>query len=107
MAIRSHLATGALLEVAGDGAPGIGFCPALCAWLGEVTPPRRPCALWKYVKHAPPLHVETDKCRSCKACMKLGCPAISMREGKCVIDSSQCVGCGVCEELCKFSAIVK
>ena len=48
-----------------------------------------------------------DKCRSCKACMKLGCPAISMREGKCVIDSTQCVGCGVCEELCKFSAIVK
>ena len=39
--------------------------------------------------------------------MKLGCPAISMREGKCVIDSTQCVGCGVCEELCKFSAIVK
>ena len=68
---------------------------------------RRPCALLKYVKHAPPLHVVADKCRSCKACMKLGCPAISMREGKCVIDSTQCVGCGVCEELCKFSAIVK
>ena len=68
---------------------------------------RRPCALLKYVKHAPPLHVETDKCRSCKACMKLGCPAISMRDGKAVIDSTQCVGCGVCEELCKFSAIVK
>lgn len=68
---------------------------------------RRPCALLKYVKHAPPLHVETDKCRSCKACMKLGCPAISMRDGKAVIDSTQCVGCGVCEGLCKFSAIVK
>ena len=66
---------------------------------------RRPCALLKYVKHAPPLHVETDKCRSCKACMKLGCPAISMRDGKAVIDSTQCVGCGVCEELCKFGAI--
>ena len=66
---------------------------------------RRPCALLKYVKHAPPLHVEADKCRSCKACMKLGCPAISMREGKAVIDSTQCVGCGVCEELCKFGAI--
>ena len=68
---------------------------------------RRPCALLKYVKHAPPLHVETDKCRSCKACMKLGCPAISMRDGKAVIDSTQCVGCGVCEGLCKFGAIVK
>ena len=68
---------------------------------------RRPCALLKYVKHAPPLRVDADKCKSCKACMKLGCPAISMREGKCVIDNTQCVGCGVCEELCKFSAIGK
>ena len=38
VAIRSHLATGALLEVAEDGAQDIGFCLALCAWLREVTP---------------------------------------------------------------------
>ena len=38
VAIRSHLATGALLEVAEDGAQNIDFCLALCAWLREVTP---------------------------------------------------------------------
>ena len=68
---------------------------------------RRPCALLKYVKHNPPLHVENDKCRSCKMCLKLGCPAISMKDGKACIDHTQCVGCGICEELCKFDAITK
>ena len=38
VAIRSHLATGALLEVSEDGAQDIGYCLALCAWLREVTP---------------------------------------------------------------------
>ena len=68
---------------------------------------RRPCALLKYVKHNAPLHVDTDKCRSCKMCLKLGCPAISMKNGKACIDHTQCVGCGICEELCKFDAIGK
>lgn len=66
---------------------------------------RRPCALLKYVKHNPPLKTDIDKCRGCKACMKIGCPAISMRDGKAVIDHTQCVGCGICQELCKFGAI--
>ncbi len=66
---------------------------------------RRPCALLKYVKHNAPLKVESDKCKSCKMCMKLGCPAISIKNGKAVIDNTQCVGCGICKELCKFDAI--
>ncbi len=66
---------------------------------------RRPCALLKYVKAKPALTVDTDKCKSCKACMKIGCPAISMKDGKAVIDATQCVGCDVCEQLCKFGAI--
>lgn len=66
---------------------------------------RRPCALLKYVKHKPSLKVDADKCRSCKMCMKLGCPAISMKNGKAVIDHTQCVGCGICQEMCRFEAI--
>ena len=66
---------------------------------------RRPCALLKKVKHNPPLKVDADKCRSCKMCMKIGCPAISMKDGKAVIDFTQCVGCNVCKQLCKFDAI--
>ena len=66
---------------------------------------RRPCALLKYVKHNKPLVVDADKCRSCKMCMKIGCPAISMIGGKAKIDNTLCTGCGVCEQLCKFDAL--
>ena len=66
---------------------------------------RRPCALLKYVKHNPPLKINKDKCVGCKMCMKIGCPAISMRDGKSEIDFTQCVGCNVCSQLCKFDAI--
>lgn len=66
---------------------------------------RRPCALLKYVKHNAPLCVNKDKCRTCKACLKVGCPAISIRDGKAVIDQTQCTGCGLCEQLCPFNAI--
>lgn len=66
---------------------------------------RRPCALLKYVKHNSPFVVDNDKCIGCKACMKLGCPAISIRDKKAVIDHTQCVGCGICKEQCKFGAI--
>ena len=66
---------------------------------------RRPCALLKYVKHNKPVRVESDKCRSCKMCMKIGCPAISITDGKAKIDNTLCTGCGVCQQLCKFDAI--
>ena len=68
---------------------------------------RRPCVLLKYVKAAPPLAVDKDKCRSCKKCMSLGCPAISFKEGKAHIDATLCVGCEVCKKLCPFGAIIK
>jgi len=66
---------------------------------------RRPCVLLKSVKALPPLTVDAAKCRSCKRCMTLGCPAISMKDGKAVIDTTLCVGCGVCKQLCAFDAI--
>ena len=65
---------------------------------------RRPCVLLKYVKAKAPLKVNPDKCRSCKKCMKFGCPAISMRDGKASVDSTLCVGCEVCKQLCAFDA---
>ena len=66
---------------------------------------RRPCALLKTVKHKKPLAVDPEKCVGCKACMKIGCPAISIADGKAKVDATQCVGCGVCEQLCKFDAL--
>ena len=66
---------------------------------------RRPCALLKYVKHNKPLAVDADKCKNCKMCMKIGCPAISMENGAAKVDATLCTGCGVCAQLCKFDAL--
>lgn len=66
---------------------------------------RRPCMLLKYVKPKPALKINPDKCVGCKMCMKLGCPAISIKDKKARIDPTQCVGCAVCEQLCKTGAI--
>ena len=66
---------------------------------------RRPCALLKYVKHNKPLEVDSGKCKSCKMCMKIGCPAISMVDGVAKVDNTLCTGCGVCAQLCKFDAL--
>ena len=63
---------------------------------------RRPCALLKYVKHAGPIKTNTDKCVGCKMCMQIGCPAVSMENGKVKIDNTLCTGCGVCSQMCKF-----
>ena len=66
---------------------------------------RRPCALLKYVKHNKPIIADSDKCVGCKACMKIGCPAISIVDGKAKIDNTLCTGCGVCAQLCKLDAL--
>ena len=66
---------------------------------------RRPCALLKSVKKNPPIQVNADKCVGCKACMKIGCPCISVTDKKAKIDQTMCVGCGLCEQMFKFGAL--
>lgn len=67
---------------------------------------QRPCALLKTVKYTGHCEV-TDKCKKCKVCMKLGCPAISLDNGNIKIDTTQCNGCGLCINVCPFGAIEK
>ena len=67
---------------------------------------QRPCALLKGVKYIGKAEV-SDKCKKCKQCMKLGCPAISLVDGNVIIDKNQCNGCGLCMNVCPFDAIVK
>ncbi len=67
---------------------------------------QRPCALLKRVKYTGVCKI-TDKCRNCKVCMKLGCPAITVKEGRVIIDQTQCNGCGLCTGVCPFGAIEK
>ena len=56
-----------------------------------------------------PYHIDQDKCsEKCEACIKLlGCPAIIKEDGKTVIDSSLCTGCGLCAQICPYKAIVQ
>ena len=65
---------------------------------------KHPCALLKTYKAKPALHI--DGCKKCGMCLKIGCPAINkQKDGSVMINPAQCVGCGVCQQLCKFSAI--
>ena len=57
---------------------------------------RRPCVMIKGTVHKPPIKVDTDK---------IGCPAISVRDKKAVIDTTLCIGCEVCTQMCKFGAL--
>jgi indolepyruvate ferredoxin oxidoreductase alpha subunit len=63
-----------------------------------------------------PLTVDNGLCTGCKSCLMLGCPAIGWepketnakgKSGRSSIESSLCIGCGVCRSLCKFDAIVR
>ena len=69
---------------------------------------RRPCLLIKRIKREQAVcKVNTDKCKSCKSCLKVGCAAVSLVDGKAYIDPTQCVGCTVCAQACPFGAIEK
>lgn len=65
---------------------------------------RRPCQLLKFVKAKPALSIDPEKCKGCRSCMKIGCPAIRFVDKKASIDPTLCVGCGLCEQMCKFGA---
>ena len=67
---------------------------------------RRPCLLIKRERHDTGLcRVDKNKCVGCKKCLKVGCPAVMMKEGKSFIDPTQCVGCTVCAQVCPTGAI--
>jgi len=53
--------------------------------------------------------VDPNLCVDCKLCLKAGCPALSVDPAakKAVIDEPQCVGCGICAQICAKQAIVK
>jgi indolepyruvate ferredoxin oxidoreductase alpha subunit len=74
----------------------------------------RPCCLMKgecRFEKGQLLAVDQEKCTGCKACLRIGCPAIEWqpngdgKHGKAYIDPLLCTGCAVCQQLCKFDAI--
>jgi indolepyruvate ferredoxin oxidoreductase alpha subunit len=68
---------------------------------------RAPCALLVR-SNADPYAVDEDACAKCGVCARLGCPAIGRDETTAVacIDTSVCVGCGQCVQVCRYGAIV-
>ena len=50
--------------------------------------------------------VNQNKCTNCGACVKV-CPveAISIKEGKAVVDQEKCIHCGKCLNVCPQDAI--
>ena len=66
---------------------------------------RRPCALLKTATFKGQLNINRDKCRNCKACKRIGCPAIVDRGDHMEMNLALCVGCHLCRNLCKFDAM--
>ncbi len=69
---------------------------------------RAPCVLKERDLLVGHRQIVEEKCRNCRACLKLGCPAIeSSGDGKPVINQALCVGCSMCSEVCHFGAIIE
>ncbi|HHW93025.1 MAG TPA: indolepyruvate ferredoxin oxidoreductase subunit alpha [Clostridiaceae bacterium] len=54
-------------------------------------------------------HVIQDKCIGCRACVNLGCPAVTFDKvkRKAGIDPLTCTDCGLCSQICPVNAISK
>ena len=67
---------------------------------------RRPCLLIKRMKHdIGRCVVDSSKCIGCRKCLQVGCPAVMVKDRKSCIDPTQCVGCTVCAQVCPVGAI--
>ncbi len=68
---------------------------------------RGACVLNSRPKETTPFRVDVETCNGCLLCIRTGCPAISMKDEKPVIEPTICVGeaCGVCSQICQRQAI--
>ncbi|MBN2231382.1 MAG: indolepyruvate ferredoxin oxidoreductase subunit alpha [Deltaproteobacteria bacterium] len=69
---------------------------------------KAPCVL-RYRVSKPPLKVDVDKCTGCKRCLQVSCNALGLvvegEKSYVQIDQNLCIGCTVCQQMCKFDAI--
>ncbi len=61
------------------------------------------------VKMHDPYRIDREVCTNCGMCLRVGCPAISRKDGSPeegpIIDETQCTGCDLCFQVCEFEAI--
>jgi indolepyruvate ferredoxin oxidoreductase, alpha subunit len=46
-----------------------------------------------------------EECTGCRRCLRLGCPALVMRDEKAVVQEELCVGCSMCAQVCRPGAL--
>ena len=67
---------------------------------------KAPCVLLKGQKFPNVCKANSEACKKCGMCLKIGCPAITKNsDGTIKIDQTMCNGCGLCKSYCKFNAI--
>jgi indolepyruvate ferredoxin oxidoreductase, alpha subunit len=82
------------------------FKEALESQAPAVIVSRAPCPLHEGKPVAAPLGLDASVCQDCGECLTLGCPALERRDGHGLrINDLLCGGCGMCEQICPFSAI--
>ncbi|MCX7995308.1 MAG: indolepyruvate ferredoxin oxidoreductase subunit alpha [candidate division WOR-3 bacterium] len=70
---------------------------------------RSPCIFLR--KREPHLVVDVQKCNGCRLCLRLGCPALMMKnidskeKPVAYIEPTLCNGCNLCRQLCQHGAI--
>ena len=80
---------------------GVGGCPNSCM---------KPSLNDVGIEGCKTFSFDSEICRGCKKCMVAeNCPskAVSVTEGKAVVDASKCTKCGVCVGKCPFGAVPK
>jgi indolepyruvate ferredoxin oxidoreductase alpha subunit len=68
---------------------------------------QRSCALLKSARFEGPQRISLEKCKKCKLCLSIGCPAIQDKGDRIEINEALCVGCRLCTKVCNFNAIKK
>lgn len=68
---------------------------------------REPCVLIEKGKVRERFRIDPAVCIRCKLCLRIGCPAISLKNDVVSIDPLQCTGCGLCAQVCTSGAIMK
>ncbi|MDR1385199.1 MAG: indolepyruvate ferredoxin oxidoreductase subunit alpha [Planctomycetaceae bacterium] len=66
---------------------------------------KAPCPLYLRKNPGDPLEINQSKCKKCKLCLKLGCPAIE-KDGEAIsINAYTCAGCTLCLQTCPHGCI--